>query len=213
MNKLPDFKNNLLRVEKGGEERLLKIPEFEALTGAAFIPVLDFASFSVLQDIVERTKKMHRKGELMKEQLWLGSYFRKEVESLFFPDVTIRWIDDFVGWGAFAARAFKKMEYIAEYSGKVRKRERRDKKNAYCFEYTIASGIPTPYTIDAQDQGGIGRFLNHSDHPNLLSTLVTVESIEHVILVTDRTIEKGEQLVFDYGQDYWARRKKPKDLI
>jgi hypothetical protein len=201
-----------IRIEKGGEERLLTTREFEALVGAAFIPTLDFERPSILEDIVARTKKMHKKGELLREQLWLGSYFRKEVESLFFPDVVVRWIDDSIGWGAFAARNFRKMEYITEYSGKVRRRERRDKKNAYCFEYIIASQCATPYTIDAQDQGGVGRFINHSSQPNLLSTLATVDSVEHVILITDRAIGKGEQLVFDYGPDYWRHRKKPKEF-
>ena len=200
----------MIRVEKRGEERLLNIHDFEALTGAAFIPVLDFDGPRVREDIMERTKKMHKKGELLTEQLWLGCYFKKEVESLFFPDLTIRWIDDAIGWGVFTNRAFKKMEYITEHSGKVRKRERRDKKNAYCFEYCIASHIATPYTIDAQDQGGFGRFINHSSTPNLLSSLATIDSIEHVILVTDRAIEKGVELTFDYGPDYWAHRSKPR---
>jgi hypothetical protein len=192
-----------IRIEKGGEERLLTTREFEALVGAAFIPTLDFESFSVLQDIVERTKKMHKKGELLRERRWLGKLFRKEVESLFFPDVVVRWIDDSIGWGVFAGKAFKEMEYITEYSGKVRKYERRDNKNTYTLHYI------TSYIIDAQNQGGFGRFINHSSQPNLLLTLATVDSIEHAILITTRAIEKGEQIVYNYGPDYWRHRKKP----
>lgn len=206
------FEGRTLRIEKDGKEQLLTVSQFEALTGAAFIPELDFSGFPVLQDIVERTKKIHRKGELTREQMWLGEYYRKEIRSDFFPDVSIRWIDDRVGWGVFSARPFKNMEFIAEYSGKVGRRERSDKKNAYCFEYVIAPHMPTPYTIDAQDQAGIGRLINHSSRPNLRSVLVTLDWISHVLLVADGPIPKGVQLLYDYGPDYWSSRGKPAPL-
>lgn len=199
-------------VEKMGEKKLLSIPEFESLTKAAFIPVLDFQDFSVYRDVADRIEKLKKKGELTQEQLWLGSYYKNEMLSLFFPDVIVRWIDDSLGWGVFAAKAFKKMEFIAEYCGKVRRRKRADRHNAYCFEYVGAPHVPTPYTIDAQDQGGIARFINHSAQPNLRSVLATVDGISHVILIVDRPISKGTQLLYDYGSDYWHHRTKPRGL-
>lgn len=201
-----------IKIQKDGEERLLTVPQFEALTGVAFFPQLDFADFSIIQDIAEKTQKIHKKGELTREQLWLGSYYKNEILNAFFPAVTIRWIDDTIGWGVFAAKAFKKMEYVAEYCGKVRPRQREDKKNAYCFEYVITPELPTSYTIDAQDQGGIGRFINHNAKPNLHTALVTLDWINHVILIADEPIQKGAQLFYDYGPDYWSARSKPKNL-
>ena len=201
-----------IRVEKEGSLRLLTVSQFEAATGAAFIPQLDFGSFSVLRDIVERTKKVHKNGGLSSEQLWLGSYYRKEIQSPLIPEITIRWIDDSVGWGVFAAKAFKKRELVAEYCGKVRPRQRQDRQNAYCFEYIVAPQVPTPYTIDAQDQGGIGRLINHSGRPNLLSALATLDWVSHVILIANEPIPAGEQLFYDYGPDYWSSRSKPKNL-
>ena len=201
-----------LRVHKNGEERLITIPEFEAMTGVAFIPQIDFENLLIVQDIVERTQKIHKKGELTKEQLWLGSYYKKEIQTMKIPEVTIRWIDDSIGWGIFAAKDFKKREFIAEYCGKVRQRRRQDKSNSYCFEYVVAPQVPTPYTIDAQDQGGIGRFINHSNQPNLLSALATFEWISHVILIANEPIRMGQQLCYDYGPDYWSCRSKPKSL-
>lgn len=201
-----------IRVSKNGNERLLTVPEYEAVIGAAFIPKLDFGDDSIIQDIRERTEKIDKKGELTKEQLWLGSYYIKEIQSLIIPEVTIRWVDDSVGWGLFAAKPFKKREFIAEYCGKVRRRRRQDKENAYCFEYIVAPHVPTPYTIDAQDQGGIGRFINHSDRPNLLSALATFDWISHIILIANEPISAGDQLFYDYGPDYWSCRSKPKSL-
>lgn len=191
---------------------MLPAAEFEKITGAAFIPQLDIADFSVLSDIVRRNEKLHAKGQLSREQLWLGSYFRTEILTFPFPDVVIRYIDPVLGWGVFAARDFKKMEFISEYTGKLRRRRRLDRKNAYCFEYISAPGYATPYTIDSRDQGGVGRYINHSFNPNLLSTLATVEWVSHVIFVTNQPVAKGTQLCYDYGPDYWACRTAPQTI-
>ena len=134
------------------------------------------------------------------------------MESVFIPDVIIRYINPVLGWGVFAARDFRKMEFIAEYSGLVRKSRKSDKTNAYCFEYTLANGVKTPYTIDAQDKGGIGRMINHSVHANLQSSLATIDFLNHVVLITSRPIKKGEQLCYDYGPDYWSHREKSVDI-
>ncbi|HSX37407.1 MAG TPA: SET domain-containing protein-lysine N-methyltransferase [Chlamydiales bacterium] len=204
----------MIAVERIGIPRLLAIPEFQAMTGVAFIPELDFESVSFAQKIAAKIRKVHAKGKLPREQLWRGSYYKNEIQTLFFPKTTIRWIDDAIGWGVFSAKAFKKGEFVAEYSGKVRKRTRKDAKNAYCFEYALTSNIRMPYLIDAQDQGGIARFINHSSRPNLCPMLVTFNWVNHVILVAKEDIREGIQICFDYGADYWSsRRTVPKNLI
>ena len=187
----------------------MAVEEFEKITGARFIPQLDFADFSLLSDLVRRSEKLYAKQELPKEQLWLGAYFRSEILNFPIPNVVIRYINPVLGWGVFTTRDFKKMEFVAEYAGKLRKRKRLDRKNAYCFEYLTTPGYATPYTIDARDQGGVGRYINHSAKPNLLSTLATVDHVSHVILVTNQPIPKGTQLSFDYGSDYWSCRTEP----
>lgn len=137
------------------------------------------------------------------EAVWLGVYFRKEILSYLLPEVSVRWIDDRMGWGVFAERNFKAMEFIAEYTGIVRKRKRSDRTNAYCFEY-----FPDPYVIDAQDQGGLARYINHSDAPNLLSAPAWIDGVLHIVLYTKDPIPKNTQLCYDYGPDYWKHRKK-----
>ncbi|MBI5273039.1 MAG: SET domain-containing protein-lysine N-methyltransferase [Chlamydiia bacterium] len=201
-----------LKIDKGEGELLVSIQEFEALTEIQFIPQLDFAGIPIVQKIAAKCRKLHLRGQLTREQLWLGSYFKEEITSPFFPDILIRWIDSSIGWGVFANKRFKKMEFIAEYCGLVRKKKREDQKNAYCFEYVIAPGDPSSYVIDARDQGGIARFINHSNQPNLSSTLATFNGLSHVILIAKEEIPQGAQLVYDYGADYWATRSPPKNL-
>lgn len=193
--------------EKEGKQ--LSLEEFEKLTGARWIPQLDFEDFHIFSDIAKDALKLHKKGEMTLEQLWLGRYYKKEISSCFMPDVAIRWIDPILGWGVFALRDFKKMQFIAEYTGKVRKRKKSDVKNAYCFEYLVVQGIHSPYTIDAMDQGALARYLNHSATPNLNSSLATFDNVSHVILYAKEPIAKGSQLCYDYGPDYWSKRTAP----
>ncbi len=202
-----------IRVEREGIQELFSVESFEKLTGAQFIPQLDFADGRVLADVARRGAKLHKKGLLTLEQLWFGSFFQKEILSFSIPDVVIRWIDPQLGWGVFANRNFKKMDFIAEYTGKLRRWTKSDNKNSYRFAYVLAEGYPTPYTIDARDQGGIGRYINHSSTaPNLMPALATFQDISHVVIYAKEAIPKGAQLCYDYGPEYWARRKAPQNI-
>jgi hypothetical protein len=187
-------------------------PEFEKQFGVKYVPSLDFASFRIIQSINKKLTRLLKKGELTRQQVWLGSYFQKEVLSGFLPNVSIRWIDEEIGWGVFAEQDFKVNDYITEYSGLVRKSKRADRTNTYCFEYIYASGIPSRYTIDAQDQGGVARFINHSAKPNLSTALATFGSLNHVIMLAKEPIAKDTQLTYDYGITYWSKREAPRLL-
>lgn len=194
------------------EGNLLTLEQFEKHTGAKWAPELAFEDPSIPSFIAREAKKLYEKGEMTLEQLWLGRYFQKEINSRLIPDVSIRWIDHHVGWGVFAMKDFKKMQFIAEYTGRIRKRRKADVKNAYCFEYVVVQGFRSPYTIDAIDQGGLARYINHSDTPNLNSSLATYDDMSHVVLYAKEPIAKGSQLCYDYGPDYWSKRKAPLPL-
>jgi hypothetical protein len=191
------------------EGQILSLEEFEKLAGAKWKSKLEFESPKILSDLLRQGEKLYEKGELTLEQVWLGKYFQKEILSSFSPNVSLRYISLALGWGVFAAQDIKKMQFIAEYVGKVRKRGKADEKNAYCFEYVVTAGIPTPYTIDASEQGALARYINHSESPNLEAALATFDCLSHVILYAKEPIAKGSQLCYDYGPDYWSKRKAP----
>jgi hypothetical protein len=199
-------------VEKDGQERKLTTAELEKELSFSYVPQLDFLKWAYFQSITKKTAKFHKEGVLSPEQLWLGVYFQNEILSGGLPPVRLRWIDDKVGWGVFAERDLKPLDYIGEYSGLLRKRKRADRTNAYCFEYVMIKGEGTRYTIDALDQGGIVRFINHSFKPNLMCGIATVHYLSHVILYAVKPILKGEQLLYDYGPDYWNGRLPPAAL-
>ena len=200
-------------VEIDGRFKILPIEEFEEIVQTKIISELDFKNFTTKQKVISKTKKLYEKGLLSRNQLWMGSYYRKELENMRLPDVQLRWINEEIGWGVFAKRNFKQGEFIGEYIGTVRKRQRFDKKNAYCFEYLLCPERASDYIIDAKDCGGLARFINHSSAPNVLPALATIDWITHVIFIADTMIPKGSQLFYNYGPDYWSHRAEPKELV
>lgn len=199
-------------IEKDGVTELLSSSEIAKKFGIVYLPQLDFPCWADFAKISRKIAQFHKKGYLDHQQLWLGAYFQKEILSPPNPPVRLRFIDDTVGWGVFAEEDLKPLTFIGEYGGSVRRKKRADSQNAYCFQYAIVSGESTRFTIDARDQGGIVRFINHSASPNLMSALATHQNLSHIVLFAHRSIRKGEQLFYDYGPDYWHKRSKPRAL-
>jgi SET domain-containing protein len=81
--------------------------------------------------------------------------------------------------------------------------------NNYLYEYPIPDEIGRSHVIDATS-GSLMRFVNHhSAQPNLKPLYAFSGSLYHLILVTQRRVAKGEQLTYDYGQNYWYVRSPP----
>ncbi|MBI3211167.1 MAG: SET domain-containing protein-lysine N-methyltransferase, partial [Simkania negevensis] len=114
-----------------------------------------------------------------------------------------------LGYGVFAVKDISALTYIGEYTGVVEKRSRRlNRFNNYIFGYVVGPK-PTPFVINAEKRGNFTRFINHSDEPNLTSRWLIIEGITRVILFSNRLIQKGEQLTYDYGPIYWKKRSQP----
>jgi hypothetical protein len=212
----------MILIYQKGAPKKIKNCEIKNFTNIPYVPSLEFVDFRTLCRIRNKTK-----GILLdREHSWLSAYFKKELLHMYGacsqpllnppkaqilpPSLSLRWIDDKVGWGVFAERDIQALEFIAEYSGLVRKRTKHDCKNAYCFEYPIKLGEPSAYVIDAQDMGGISRYINHSEEPNLTSLSVHLDGFNHIILYSIKPIPKNAQLCYDYGPGYWKARPKPR---
>ncbi len=184
--------------------------QFQKEMGVLYLPQLEFIDLKTERKIRERCKREERKKWLDPRQKWLGSYYSKEITQGFTLDVTIKWIDECVGYGVFTNVPIVNRAYIGEYTGIVRKRRFfAEMKNHYCFDYTIGIGRKTPYVIDAAGCGNYARYINHSTDGNIETASVLCNGIMHIIMYATESIPKGAQLCYDYGADYWARRKAP----
>jgi SET domain-containing protein len=102
------------------------------------------------------------------------------------------------GLGLFAARPIAKKQYIVTYSGKwitteeARRRERLGNPK-YLFE------VNSRWTIDGSSRRNLGRYANHSCKPNTEPVLRKGK----MVLVATQPIEPGDEITFDYGDDYF----------
>lgn len=100
------------------------------------------------------------------------------------------------GLGLFATRPIKKRVRLAEYRGKRLNVEDALKAeasgNRYLFE------VNSRWTIDGKSRKNIARYFNHSCNANIDSTIRG----GRIFLYTLRAIKPGEELTFNYGNDY-----------
>jgi hypothetical protein len=100
------------------------------------------------------------------------------------------------GLGLFATRPIKRRTRIAEYkgpllTGKVAERA-VNSGNRYLFE------INSRWTIDGKSRKNLARYANHSCNPNAEPIIVK----RRVFISALRAIKPGEEIVYDYGNDY-----------
>ena len=102
------------------------------------------------------------------------------------------------GLGLFATAAIKKGAFILEYSGpRITHAEslRREARGArYMFE------LNSRWTVDGSVRSNVARYANHSCRPNAESDIVKGK----VILRAIRTIAPGDEITYDYGEEYFA---------
>lgn len=71
----------------------------------------------------------------------------------------------------------------------------------YIYEFTYRK---VRYCVDAtRDDGSHGRLINHSrKRPNCKPEVyVDDDLIPHIVMIALRDIDKGEELLYDYGED------------
>ena len=137
---------------------------------------------------------------------------RLSLESAHLAPVTVRKVSDLVGYGVFADRAIRRHDVIGEYTGVLRRNRPGDEQNHYLAS-TKPYGRFNDFVIDGQLEGNLTRFINHSfKSPNVRSEHVFHELRWHRLLRADRDIGAGEQILWNYGEDYWRSREAPAEL-
>jgi uncharacterized protein len=153
-----------------------------------------------------------KQGGVDPKSLELGQKFAPKIGASYIPQVSIQWRGEAIGYGLFAEENLEAGSYVGEYTGVVRKNDRRyfEPLNHYCFEYPVPDEIGRSHVIDATS-GHLTRFINHSYKPNLKQIHVFFDGFYHLIFLAVNSIEKGTELTFNYGPNYWCLRGKPVD--
>jgi SET domain-containing protein len=108
------------------------------------------------------------------------------------------------GLGLFAGEPIKKGELIIEYIGNILNKEESDKvaSNQYLFE------INRNKTIDGSVRWNIARYCNHAceEAANAESEIRK----GRVFVKAIKDIKEGEEIVYDYGEDFVNEHIAPK---
>ena len=187
---------------------ILDAKAFEQRTGVQWLDQLVFHSYFLESRARRRIARHHRYGMFDMQQKWLGIYFARLVHKPLYPALVITYINSTVGYGVRSERSLKKGEWVGEYTGIVRAREKkRDSQNFYCFEYDTGEYERAKWLIDAEKAGNYTRYINHSQTaPNLEPMQIYLEGLTHLILVAKTDIPAGTELLYDYGELYWRDR-------
>ena len=101
------------------------------------------------------------------------------------------------GLGLFATKPIKRGDYIATYRGRritAEESARREARGAkYMFE------LNSRWTIDGSPRWNLARYINHSCEPNAKP----VGRNGGIVVVALRRIEPGEEITYDYGEEYF----------
>lgn len=97
------------------------------------------------------------------------------------------------GLGLFATERIDPGMYI-EYTGTLITSTEADARShaRYLFEVTKT------WTIDGSTRDNLARYINHSCRPNCESSVTG----RRVFITARRTIAVGEELTYDYGEEY-----------
>lgn len=117
------------------------------------------------------------------------------------------------GYGLRAAADIPKDTFIYEYVGDVvshpsfKKRMREYAEEGIRHFYFMM--LQKDEYIDATKRGGIGRFANHSCSPNCYVAKWTVGKLVRMGIFAKRSIQKDEELTFNYNVDRYGHDAQP----
>ena len=104
------------------------------------------------------------------------------------------------GLGLFAVKPIPKGKRIIEYTGPLIANEEVERRRGkYFFE------VNSKWSIDGSHRSNIARYINHSCKPNAEAIL----SGRRVWIWSRRNIKPGEEITYDYGEEYFEGVIKP----
>lgn len=202
---------NTLKLQTHGAKKPieLSLKGFEKALSFRYRPFLTFPSYSFFVKILKQCPYILRCRSIASDNFEWEKAYHQEVREGKTAPIYIKWIHQDIGYGAFAEENISKGQFVGEYSGIVRQLYRKHpNQNPYCFHYPTKLWSLKYFTIDSLHEGNLTRFFNHSSQPNLQPLCLVDRRLLHLVFVANQVITQGEQLTFDYGEDYWANRKK-----
>lgn len=207
---LKPSKPKIIKVQpKGSRFNEFTTEQFYDFFDVSYASHLRFKNYQELKTTINNSSWILEKTFLGEDNRDAGAYYREKISQGYLADLTIRWIDDEIGYGAFTNQDLNPKQYVGEYTGMVRRIYRSHPNlNGYCFHYPTRYWSWNYTVIDSLRAGNEMRFINHSDDPNLELLWALDRGLLHLLMLAKKRIPKGSQIFFDYGKDYWRKRRK-----
>jgi hypothetical protein len=115
------------------------------------------------------------------------------------------------GNGVFAVTDIPKGTELVEYRGRLMTHAQIDRKYASAPDngHTFLFTLNDDYVIDANVDGNLARWINHSCKPNCQAVIEENEDgnrrKDRVLIETIRPLRAGDELTYDYGIDVGER--------
>ncbi len=195
-------------VLQSGKTVFLDLHQLESTFKFKYLPYLTFDNYQHLQFAASNYPRLFRWRWLTWDNHQWGEKYREQFFTCSQVNVSIEWINKEIGYGAFMQEALPADSFVMEYTGHFRPYSQEETifQNAYCFQYPMRNSVSGIYVVDSLTGGNLSRFINHATKPTLKALCAFDRGLIHIVLITTRAIEKGEELTFDYGRDYWQRR-------
>lgn len=203
---LEETPSRTCRVRLKGESQFREITEdeFQKVFGVRYLRHLIFASYNLFKAVILHCPKKYS------EPLEHLRVYEESLRQNLMPKFYIDWIDETLGYGLFADELITHGTLIGSYFGEVRRAAFWLAQNDHSIFYPSATFIS--YAVDGQAQGNEMRFINHSAQGNLTSTIIPDRGLLSFTFLANRDILQGEQLLWNYGKDFWSRRNPPLEI-
>lgn len=105
-------------------------------------------------------------------------------------------------WGLYATYDIPAGVMIIEYVGErvrqsvadMREKQYEQEGLGSCYMFRLGPDL----IVDSTKKGNAARFLNHCCDPNAYTKLISVDGEEHVVIISKRDIQMGEEITADY---------------
>jgi len=196
------------------KEKSMQIKKFQKLN-RRYTPLSYFASHKEEEEFQKYWKRYSKKmienqeTSVVKEMKRLFSEIEKSGnDDRYVDNLTIKKVSEAKGFGVFAKHKIPKNTIITHYAGVIKKDVGSwGKNNRYVFGFTGTKKLED-WVIDAEKICNLASFMNHSYSPNVEAVEYYAVDGPKVVFKTIADIQANEELVYDYGEEYWKGLKE-----
>ncbi|XP_070811516.1 histone-lysine N-methyltransferase EHMT1-like isoform X1 [Pituophis catenifer annectens] len=108
------------------------------------------------------------------------------------------------GWGVRTVQDVPHGAFLCQYFGELISNTEAAHREEDTYYFVVDMQDGQQCCLDGRYYGNVGRFLNHSCQPNLVALQVALGyDIPGIAFFSTRAIQAGEELGFDYGDQFW----------